>query len=262
MNSTAARDGGGYARVNGLEMYYEVHGAGDPLVMLHGGLSTIGEFRRVLPVLAERRRVIAVERQGHGHTADIDRPFRFGRMADDTAALLRQLGIAKADIFGYSVGGSVALEIGIRHPVLVRKLVLSSAVYSMDGYRPEFREGLKRMTADALPPQLREAYARVAPHPEDWPRLVAKAAEQARGYGGSRPEEIRGIKAPALVMVAEGDVVRVEHAEELSRLLGAELVVLPDSDHVSYLLEHPDVLLSKLTAFLDAPEPGVMQPTP
>jgi pimeloyl-ACP methyl ester carboxylesterase len=247
---------GSYASVNGLKMYYEIHVSGEPLVMLHGGMSTIGAFYRILPTLAKSRQIIAVEQQGHGHTADIDRPFSFEQMADDTATLLQQLGIKKADVFGYSDGGMVALELAIRHPELIRKLAISSAVYNMDGYFPEIAEGLRHITADALPPQMREAYEAVAPQPENWPKLVAKAAEHARNYSGSQPEAIQAIKAPALVMVAEHDIVRIEHAEELSRLLRAELVILPDSDHVSYLLEHPDVLLSKLTAFLDAPMPA------
>jgi pimeloyl-ACP methyl ester carboxylesterase len=258
----APRDGGGYAAVGGLEMYYESHGAGDPLVLLHGGLSTVGEFRRMVPAMATRRRVIAVERQGHGRTADIDRPFRFAQGADDTAALLHHLGVERADVFGYSVGGTVALELAVRHPALVRKVVLSSAVSSIDGYHPEVRDGLQRMTADTLPPQLRDAYARVAPRPEDWPKLVAKAAEQARSFGGLKADAIRGIRAPALVIVAEHDVVRIEHAEALARLLSAELMVLPDSDHASYLLAPPDALLSKLTAFLDAPMPEAGRPPP
>src|SRR5438093_13062578 len=133
MTGTAPRDGGGYAAVDGLAMYYEVHGSGDPLVMLHGGLSTVGEFHGIVPTLAQRRRVIAVERQGHGRTADIERPFSFEQWADDTAALLRHLGVGPADVFGYSVGGTVALELAVRHPELVRKLALSAAVYSMDG---------------------------------------------------------------------------------------------------------------------------------
>lgn len=246
----------GYAPVNGLKMYYEVHGTGEPLVMLHGGMSTIGTFYRILPPLAKRRQIIAVEQQGHGHTADIDRPFSFEQMADDTASLLQQLGIKKADVFGYSDGGMVALELAIWHPKLIRKLAISSAVYNMDGYYPEIKEGLPHMTADALPSQMREAYEAVAPQPENWPKLVAKAAEHARNFSGMRPEEMQAIKAPALVMVADGDIVRIQHAEELSRLLRTELVVLPDSDHVSYLLEQPEVLLSKLTAFLDAPMPA------
>jgi pimeloyl-ACP methyl ester carboxylesterase len=247
---------GSYAAVNDLNMYYEIHGSGEPLLLLHGGMSTIGTFYRILPTLAKGRRIIAVEQQGHGHTADIDRPFSFEQMADDTATLLRQLGIKKIDVYGYSDGGMVALEIAMRHPELVRKLALSSAVYRMDGYFPEIAEGLPHVTADDLPPQMREAYEAVAPQPENWPKLVSKAAEHAKNYSGSRPEAIQAIKAPALVMVAENDIIRIEHAKELARLLRTELVVLPDSDHVSYLLEHPDVLLSKLTAFLNAPMPG------
>src|SRR5262245_44165067 len=124
----------GYAAVHGLEMYYASHGAGARLVMLHGGMSTAGDFYRILPALSKSRQIIAVEQQGHGHTADIDRPFSVEQMADDTADLLQQLGVRKADVFGYSDGGMVALELAIRYPELVRKLALSSAVYSMDGY--------------------------------------------------------------------------------------------------------------------------------
>jgi pimeloyl-ACP methyl ester carboxylesterase len=122
----------------------------------------------------------------------------------------------------------------------------------MDGYHPEFREGLKQLTADALPPQMRQTYERVAPHPEHWPRLVAKAAEQATNYGGADPDAIRALSVPALVMVADRDVVRLEHAQDLARLLHTDLVVLPDSDHASYL-QKPDLLLQNMTAFLDAP---------
>jgi pimeloyl-ACP methyl ester carboxylesterase len=242
---------GHYAAVNGLTMYYEIHGSGEPLLMLHGGMSSIGGFYRILPTLAKSRQIIAVEQQGHGHTADIDRPLSFEQMADDTATLLQQVGILKADVFGYSDGGMVALALAIRHPELLRTLAVSSAVYSMDGYTPEIQAGLPQITAEVLPAQMREAYEAVAPHPENWPKLVAKAAEHARSFSGMRPEALRAITAPALVMVAAHDVVRIEHAEELAGLLHTELVVLPDSDHVSYLLEHPDVLLAKLTAFLD-----------
>jgi pimeloyl-ACP methyl ester carboxylesterase len=246
MAPSPVRTPGAYADVGGLAMYYEVHGSGDPLLMLHGGLSNLGEFRRLLPALAGRHRVIAADRQGHGRTADVDRPFAIEGMADDTAALLGHLGVQQADVFGYSTGGSVALELAIRHPGLVRKLALSSAVYAMDGYQPEVTEGLRRLTPDALPPPVREAYERVAPRPEGWPGLVAKSSELARTWRGADPAAVRAI-------VADRDVVRAEHAQELARLLGAELVVLPDSDHYSYLADPPELLVSKLTAFLDAP---------
>lgn len=246
---------GSYASVNGLNMYYEIHGIGEPLVMLHGQFATIGMFFNVLPQLSSTRQIIAVEQQGHGHTADIDRPLRFEHMADDTAALLEQLGIEQADVFGYSSGGSVALQLAVRHPGLVRKLALASAVYNTDGYYPEIKEGILHPSPDGFPPIMREAYERVAPNPEGWPALVAKAAKQAAEDGGLRLEEVQSINAPALVMIADHDIIRPEHAEELAHLLHADLVVLPDSDHASYVVEHPDVLLSKLTAFLDAPLP-------
>jgi pimeloyl-ACP methyl ester carboxylesterase len=242
---------GSKCSINGLDMYYEIHGKGEPLVMLHGGMSTIGDFSVVLPELAKSRRVIAVEQQGHGHTADIDRPLSHEQAADDTAALLGQLGIKKADFFGYSDGGSIALEIAIRHPELVRKLALSSAVYSLDGYIPGIKENLPHMTADALPPQMREAYESVAPHPKDWAKLVAKTAESAEHFEDIQPEKIQALKLKALVMVADGDIIRKEHAEELARLLNADLAVLPKSDHSSYLFKKPNLLLSKLTAFLN-----------
>lgn len=243
----------GYAPVNGLKMYYEIHGAGEPLVMLHGGMSTIGTFYRILPTLAKNRQIIAVEQQGHGHTADLDRPLSFDQMADDTATLLQQLGINKADVFGYSDGGLVALALTIRHPQLIRKLAISSAVYNMDGYYPEIKEALPHMSADALPAQMREAYEAAAPQPENWPKLVAKAATHAQDFNGFPLEAIQAIQVPALVLVADSDIIRLEHTTELAHLLRTEPVILPNSDHVSYLLDHPEALLSELTAFLSMP---------
>src|SRR5918999_4781568 len=134
---------GGYAEVNGLEMYYEIHGTGEPLVLLHGAFSAIGtSFGNVLPELAETRQVIAFEMQAHGRTADIDRPLSMEQMADDTVAALQRLGIENADFFGFSMGGGVALQVAIRHPVMVRKLVLASVTYKLDGVHPGLMEGL------------------------------------------------------------------------------------------------------------------------
>jgi pimeloyl-ACP methyl ester carboxylesterase len=236
-------------------MYYEIHGKGFPLILLHGAFTTIEMFGTLLPQLSSTRQIIAVEQQGHGHTADIDRELRFEHMADDTAALLAHLGIEQTDVFGYSLGGSVALHLALRHPGLVRKLALASTVYDIDGYYPEIREGLKHASPDGFPPVMREAYERVAPKPKGWSALVAKLAKQAASPGGLRPEEVQAINVPALVMIADGDIIRPEHAKELSRLLHTDLVVIPNSDHASYIEEHPDVLLAQLGAFLDAPLP-------
>jgi pimeloyl-ACP methyl ester carboxylesterase len=252
MSTDTAGGATGYVPVHDLQTYYEIQGDGDPIAVLHGGLSTLEDFALIAPALAQRRRVIGMERQGHGHTADIDRAFSTEQWADDAAAVMQALNVETADVFGYSVGGTVALQLAIRHPQVVRRLILSSAVYNMDGYLPDIRDGLKAIETDALPPEMREAYSRVAPHPEDWPALVAKAAEQARADSGIPPERIQGINVPALVVVAENDVVRPEHSNELARLLNAELVTLPDVDHASYLRE-PDPLLAKVEKFLDEP---------
>ena len=253
--ATAAARRGRYASVNGLEMYYETHGSGRPLVLLHGGLNTIEtSFGPVLPYFAATRQIIAVEQQAHGHTADIDRALTFEQMADDTATLLERLGLESADIFGYSVGGTIALQIAIRHPKLVRKLVLASAIYALDGYPPVVADGLRHATAETMPPAMREAYAKVAPRPADWPRLVAKMARLATDFKGYAPTDIRSVNAPTLVMTGDADIVRLEHTVELSRLLTrGQLAVLPRANHFSYLMESPNWLLAMISAFLDAP---------
>jgi pimeloyl-ACP methyl ester carboxylesterase len=138
----------GYASVNGLNMYYEIHGTGQPLVVLHGAYMTIGTMGQIVPELAKTRQVIATELQGHGHTADIDRPLSYEQMADDVAALLRHLEIEEADVFGFSTGGSVALQVGVRHPEVVRKLVPTSTSYTSDGLYPEVRETIETITPE------------------------------------------------------------------------------------------------------------------
>jgi pimeloyl-ACP methyl ester carboxylesterase len=257
----------GYAPVNGLEMYYEIHGNGPPLVLLHGNLSTIStSFGTVLPSLSATRRVIAVEQQGHGHTADSDRPFSIGQWAQDTTALLRHLKIEQADFFGYSSGGAVALEIALRSPALVRKLVFAGGTsYRRDGFYPELLASGKTMNPDDLdgsPFQL--AYARVAPHPEQWRRLVMKIADLDRTTVGWPSETIASLKPPALLIIGDSDIVRPEHVVEMFRLLGggvagdlvglprSQLAVLPGTTHVT-LTDRAEWLTSMVLAFLDAP---------
>ncbi len=244
----------GYAPVNGLEMYYEIHGTGEPLLLLHGQFASIGMFSRILPALAQSRRVVAVEQQGHGHTADIDRPLRFEQMADDTAALLRHIGIEKADVFGYSTGGWVALHLAVSHPSMVRRLAVSSAAYDIDGYLPQIKAGLLNPRPEAFPEIVRESYERVAPKPEQWSTLVAKAGEQAAAQRGLTAAQLSSITAPALVIAAERDVIRPEHARELARLLRTELVILPNSDHSSYVSDNTAALLSNLRTFFNLTE--------
>ncbi len=257
----------GYAPVNGLSMYYEIHGAGQPLVVLHGAYMTIDTMGSLVPLLAEDRQVIAVELQGHGRTADIDRPLRYELMADDTAALLRHLGIAAADFFGYSMGGGVAIQLAMRHPAVVRKLVVASASYTSDGVYPELLAMIETITPEVFAgtPWL-EAYERVAPNPAAFPTLVAKLKALDVEPFAWPAEQIRAITAPVFVVVGDADAVRPEHAVELFRLLGggvmgdlaglprSQLAVLPGTSHVG-MIERAEWLLPMLRAFLDAPMP-------
>ena len=252
-NTTKAQVETGYAPVNGLEMYYEIHGTGEPLLLLHGQFASIGMFSQILPALAQSRRVVAVEQQGHGHTADVDRPLRFEQMADDTAALLRHIGIEKSDVYGYSTGGWVALHLAVRHPSMVRRLAVSSTAYDVDGYLPQIKQGLLNPNPDAFPEIIRESYERVAPKPDQWSTLVAKAGEQAAAERGLTAAQLSSITAPALVIAAERDVIRPEHARELARLLRTELVILPNSDHSSYVVDNTAALLSNLRTFFKLP---------
>jgi pimeloyl-ACP methyl ester carboxylesterase len=254
----------GYAPVNGLRMYYEIHGAPrkdaqPPLVLLHGGGSTIEtSFAQLLPKLASDRQVIAFEQQGHGRTADIlDRPFSFERSADDAVALLDYLKIERADFYGFSNGGTIVLEIGRRHPERVRKLIAASAAVKKDGFPPEFWEGMRHATLQSMPAELREAYVRVAPHPEQLQSFHDKSVRRMLEFKDWSPQEVAAIAAPTLIIVGDHDVVRPEHAVELFRLLPhAQLAILPNTDHAT-IMESPERALWQCTiieAFLSSPE--------
>lgn len=260
----------GYASVNGLRMYYEIHGTAvagvPPLVLVHGGGSTIyTTFGQVLPALAESRQVIGVETQGHGHTADIDRPLTFEQDADDVAGLVRQLGFERADFFGFSNGGNVVLQIGIRHREIVRKLVVASAFIANDGLYPEVRASFAHATVDNMPAALRSAYDSAAPDPAHLPVLVAKLMNRLTEFRDWSPEDIRSITAPTLIMLGDADIIRPEHAVQMVRLLPhAELAIFPGTEHGEYLGEvstrkHcsdcPRAAVAMVTRFLDAPMP-------
>lgn len=257
----------GYAPVNGLEMYYEIHGTGQPLVMLHGSFMTIELMGKLVPELARSRQVIAVEFQGHGHTADIDRPFTYEQLADDTAALMRYLGIGNADIYGYSLGGGVALQVALRHPEVVRKLVIVSASYTSDGLYPEVLATIEHITPDLFEgTSWREAYSRVAPHPEAFPTLVAKLVQLDMTPYAWPPDAIRAIAAPTFIIIGDSDGTPPEHAAAMFRLRGggvfgdlaglpaARLAVLPGTTHLG-ILDRADWLQAMIPPFLDAPLP-------
>jgi pimeloyl-ACP methyl ester carboxylesterase len=231
----------GYAPVNGLKMYYEIHGddsAERPLVLIHGGGSTIQtSFGTILPELAKHRRVIAVELQGHGHTADIDRPESFERDADDVAGLMRSLNVEKADFLGFSNGGSTALQIAIRHPELVKKLVVIAAIFKRDGMSPGFWNGLSKATLQDMPVQLKEAYLAVAPNPKDLHKMFEKDRQRMLDFKDWPPGLLQSIESPVLVMVGDRDIVQPEHAVELYRLFpNGRLIVLPGA-HGEYIGE-------------------------
>ncbi len=265
MNSASS----GYVSLKDLRMYYEIHGVGQPLVLLHGAFSAIGtSFGALLPDLAKSRQVIAFELQAHGHTADIDRPLTLEGMADDVAAALPQLGVERADIFGYSMGAGVALHLVIRHPEVVRKLVLASVTYNLSGIHPGLMEGLANMKPEMMfGSPWHEEYMRIAPRPQDFARLFAKKAQMDRGLQDVPAETIRAIKAPTLLIIGDSDLVRPEHAVEMFRLLGggvfgdtpaglahSQLAVLPGTSHVT-LVQRAELLLPIITSFLDAPMP-------
>jgi pimeloyl-ACP methyl ester carboxylesterase len=254
-----------YAQVNGLNMYYEIHGTGRPLVLLHGNLSTIDvDFGRMIPSLAKTRQVIAVEQQAHGHTADIDRPLSIQHWADDTAALLRQLGVEEADVFGYSSGSAVAFQLALDHPELVRKLVLGSGSYALAGLHPEVLGGIQHLQPEHLAGTPFEAgYAKVAPRPEDWPVLIEKIKHMDNDLPEWPAETVRNLGKPVLLVVGDSDIVRPEHAVEFFRLLGggvigdlvglpsSRLAVLPGTTHVT-LVHRADWLTSMVEEFLEA----------
>jgi pimeloyl-ACP methyl ester carboxylesterase len=267
-----APEAGNYAKVNGLSMYYEIHGTGKPLVLLHGAYMTIDAMGEVVPELTKTRQVIAVELQGHGRTADIDRPLSYEQMADDVAALVDHVGIEDADIFGYSMGGGVALQVAIRHPDIVRKLVVASVSYTSDGMHPELLAMFPTITPEVFAGSpIEEAYLRIAPNPEDFPTLVAKLKRLDMEPYAWPPEDIQGISAPTLLIIGDSDVIRLEHAVELFRLLGggvpgdltglpkSRLAVLPGTTHFfppgSAVLDRAGWLLPMIGEFLDAPMP-------
>lgn len=256
--SFAAPAQSGYAPVNGLRLYYEIHGpanpAQPPLVLLHGGGDTIEtSFGQLLPALARTRQVIAFEQQGYGHTADIaDRPFSFEQSADDTAALLEHLHVDRADLLGFSNGGTIALQVAVRHPRAVRRLIVASTFFSRDGGFPAFWDSMKTARPEMMPQFLKDAYLKVAPHPENRESFFYKAAHRMRDFQDIPTDTLRAITAPTLVLNGDADVVKPEHAVALMRLLPhAQVAILPGTDHMA-MMTRTDLLVPMINGFLDS----------
>ncbi len=267
MTSTATTNG--YAPVNGLRLYYEIHGeGGTPLVLMHGSFMTIGlNWSELLPVLAEGRQVIAIEMQGHGHTGDIEREPTFEHFADDTAALLDHLGIDQADILGYSLGGGVAIHVAVRHPEKVRKVVVISSPFRPEGWLPEVLAGIEGITADVLASTpLGDAYRSVAPDPNGFDTMVERIKRMDTATPGPTDDEVRAIAAPVLILNGDADGIRLEHAVAMFRLLGggifgdyagvppSRLAILPGQTHVSLMMQ-TEALAGLIVPFLDEPLP-------
>jgi pimeloyl-ACP methyl ester carboxylesterase len=251
----------GYAPVNGLNLYYEIHGTGEPLILLHGGVVGIEMFGANLAALSQHRKVIAVELQGHGRTADIDRPLSYEAMADDIAAVMKHLSIEQADVMGCSLGGGVALQTAIRHPGSVRKLVVVSAPFKRDGWYPEVLVAMAQMgpavAESTKQSPLYQRYPKV-----NWAELFTKLpALLSKDYDWSK--EVAAIKAPTMIVFADADSVRTAHAMEFFGLLGggkkdagldgsgrpgAQLAILPGLTH--YNIGSSPVLATVVTQFL------------
>jgi pimeloyl-ACP methyl ester carboxylesterase len=255
----------GHAPVNGLSMYYEIHGgaSGTPLVLLHGGGSSIDvTYGRVLPFLARRRRVIAVDEQAHGRTTDRDAPIRFTTSADDVATLLEQLGVETADVMGFSNGASVALQDAVRHPARVRKLVFASSMTKRSGAVPQFWQFIAQASFADMPQPLKDAFLKTNPDPKALRVMHDKDLERMQHFVETSDDEVRSVKAPTLVLLGDHDVPTPEHALELSRLLPrARLMILPGG-HGDYLGEliaqhqgsrYPELTAGLIEEFLDAP---------
>jgi pimeloyl-ACP methyl ester carboxylesterase len=257
----------GYAPVNGLQLYYAIHGTGQPLVLLHGGVGAMEMFGNVLPLLARDRQVIGVDLQAHGRTADVDRPLRFETMADDIAGLLAYLRIERADLMGYSLGGGVALQTAVRHPASVRKLVVVSTPFKRDAWYPEVLTAMAAMGPATAEPMTQSPLSQLYPN-VDWTVLFTKLGDLLRKeYDWSN--EVAAIKAPTLLAFADADAVRTTHVIEFFGLLGGglrdagvdgsarppvQLAVLPGLTH--YDISSSPTLATVVAPFLDATTPG------
>lgn len=248
---------GAYMSVNGIDLYYEVHGAdhdGTPLILLHGGVQTFHlSFDALLPGLVTDRQVIGVELQGHGHTADGERQFSIRQCAEDVVALLDELGIERADVFGYSLGGLVSIEIAARHPGRVRRAVLAAAHFRPDAYYPEItapEQNSPRLPTEDDFTAMHRAYTEVAPDPDHFFPFLEKIQPAVHAFEPWNDEELARLTMPILMIIGDTDFVRLEHAVEMqNRLPDSQLAILPGTKHME-VPARADLVLPMVTAFL------------
>jgi pimeloyl-ACP methyl ester carboxylesterase len=253
--------------VHGMQMYYEVSGQGDPLIVLHGAYMNIPSMGAIVPKLAATHKVYALELQGHGRTNDVDRPITYANLADDVAAFMDAVGLAKADVFGYSMGAEAGLQLAIRHPSKVNKLVAASAAYDVRGWQPEFQAAIPQMTVEAIVSMPFAAeYRQLAPNPEGFPALVEKLIALEK-QPMAWEAEVKKVKAPVLIIAGDADVMTLDHSIALFRLLGggvmgdmgkplaaSRLAVLPATSHTAVITQ-PDLLLALIEPFLRGETP-------
>lgn len=262
---------GSRVAVNGMQMYYEVSGSGDPLVVLHGAYMNIPSMGAIIPKLAETHKVYAVEFQGHGRTTDIDRPITYPALADDVAAFMDAAGLKKADVFGYSMGAAAALQLAIRHPDRVNKLVAASVAYDVEGWQPAFREFIPQMTVEMFVdmPVFTEAYRKLAANPDGFPELVRKLIALEK-EPMAWEADVKALKTPVLIITGDADVATLEHSVALFRLLGgggmgdmgqplpaSRLAVLPATSHTA-VIGQTDLLAAVIEPFLKGQTPKGM----
>ncbi len=259
-----------YAEVNGMKMYYEVSGSGDPLIVLHGAYMNIPSMGKIIPMLAKNHKVYALEFQGHGRTNDIDRPITYANLADDTAAFMDVVGVKKADVFGYSMGAGAGLQLAIRHPDKVTRLVAASTAYDAEGFQPEYKAFIPQMSVEmfvGMP--FAQEYRKLAANPDGFPALVKKliALEHEPMAWGT---DVKAVKAPVLIITADADVTTLEHSVALFRLLGggamgdmgkplsaSRLAVMPATSHTA-IITQPELLEAFVEPFLKDETPKGM----
>ena len=267
---TSAQNSGKRVTVNGMQMYYEVSGAGDPLVVLHGAYMNIPTMGAIVPMLAKTHEVYAVELQGHGRTTDIARPITYQNLADDVAAFMDAVGLARADVFGYSMGAVAGLQLAIRHPAKVNRLVLASGAYDVEGWQPEFKTMIPSMTPDMLKDTpLPAEYRKLAPNPNGFPELARKLIALEK-EPMAWEAEVKALKTPVLIISGDADVATLEHTVKLFRLLGggamgdmgkplpaSRLAVLPATSHTAVITQ-PELLHALIEPFLKGQTPKSM----
>jgi pimeloyl-ACP methyl ester carboxylesterase len=265
-----AQPAGDRVEVNGMQMYYEVSGEGDPLIVLHGAYMNIPSMGGIVPKLAETHKVYALELQGHGRTTDIDRPITYPNLADDVAAFMDAVGLEKADVFGYSMGAAAGLQLAIRHPEKVNRLAAASVSYDAEGWQPAFKAFIPQMTVEmfvGMP--FAEDYRRLAANPEGFPALVEKLIALEH-EPMAWEEDVRAMKTPVLIITGDADVATLEHSVAMFRLLGggamgdmgkplaaSRLAVMPATSHTA-IINQPDLLHAFIEPFLNGETPKGM----